>query len=234
MRVLIIDSNLESRSAVSRICKSERFIVDTAASGLEGIEFAGLYDYDLMMLEPVLPDVSGAELVKRLRSLKVRTPLLALARILDTDEGVYAATIGTDGCIAMQSSPSRVVARLYETLCKAARHSSTTVVSGRLKVDLVSRQVSLAGAPLHLTPKEYQVLRILVLAGNRPVTRADILDRIYEDDADTELRTVDVVVSRLRKKLARGSRGLEYIDTLKGSGYRFSGEHKASHTPLYA
>ncbi len=234
MRVLIIDANLDSRLAVSRICKSERFVVHAAASGHEGIEYAGSFSYDLVMLEPTLPDISSKELIKELRHLKTHTPLVALARILDTDEGTYAATIGADGCIARRSSPSRVVARLYETLCRAAKHEGTTFVSGRLKIDLVARSVSLEGAMLHLTPKEYQVLRILVLAGQKPVTRESMFERIWEDDSSVEIRTVDTVVSRLRKKLARQNGGREYIDTMKGGGYVFSGEHDAAQARLGA
>ena len=199
--------------------KSEGFICDTTDLGEDGLEIGKLYDYDIIVLDLMLPDIDGYEVLRRLRAARVRTPILILSGMAELDNKIKGLGFGADDFLAKPFDRRELIARIQAIVRRAKGHSESLIRTGKLTVNLDSRTVEAEGAPLHLTGKEYGILELLSLRKGTTLTKEMFLNHLYGGMDEPELKIIDVFVCKLRKKLSVATHGDNYIETVWGRGY---------------
>lgn len=219
MRVLLVEDDAATAASVELMLKRQGFIVDTAELGEDGLEIGKLYDYDIIILDLMLPDMDGYEVLRRLRAARVRTPILILSGLGELDHKIKGLGFGADDFLTKPFDRRELTARLRAIVRRSKGHSESTIRTGRLTVNLDSRAVSVDEAPLHLTGKEYGILELLSLRKGTTLTKEMFLNHLYGGIDEPELKIIDVFVCKLRKKLALATGGEHYIETVWGRGY---------------
>ncbi len=216
MRVLLIEDDSTTAQSIELMLRSESFNVYTTDLGEEGVDLGKIYDYDIILLDLNLPDMSGFEVLRSLRVSKVRTPILILSGLAGIDNKVSGFGLGAD-------------ARIHAIVRRSKGHAESIVNTGDLCVNLDSKTVEISGAHVHLTGKEYQILELLSLRKGTTLTKEMFLNNLYGGMDEPEGKIIDVFVCKLRKKLANASGGKDYIETVWGRGYvlREPSEHEA-------
>jgi two-component system KDP operon response regulator KdpE len=225
-RILIIDDEPALRQAVERNLAGHGFEVRGAATGGEGLELETRFHPDLVLLDMVLPDISGLEVMRRLRA-RSSLPLIVLSVRGGEADKVRALELGADDYLTKPFGVDELLARIRVALRHAARSGSSDPVfrSGDLAVDLERREVSVAGAPVHLTPTEYALLGALVADAGRVITDRALLQRVWGPEYGSEDHYLHVYMARLRKKLERDPASPRLLRTEAGVGYRLM-EHE--------
>ena len=163
MRVLLIEDDSATAQSIELMLKSESFNVYLTDFGEEGIDLGKLYDYDIILLDLNLPDISGYEVVRALRLAKVKTPILILSGLAGTEDKVKGLGLGADDYLTKPFHRDEVVARIHAIVRRSRGHAQSVVTIGDLVVNLDEKSVEVGGARVHLTGKEYQILEILAL-----------------------------------------------------------------------
>jgi two-component system cell cycle response regulator CtrA len=219
MRVLLIEDDSATAASIEMMLKSEGFICDTTDLGEDGLEIGKLYDYDIIVLDLMLPDIDGYEVLRRLRAARVRTPILILSGMAELDNKIKGLGFGADDFLAKPFDRRELIARIQAIVRRAKGHSESVIRTGKLVVNLDSRTVEAEGAPLHLTGKEYGILELLSLRKGTTLTKEMFLNHLYGGMDEPELKIIDVFVCKLRKKLSVATHGDNYIETVWGRGY---------------
>jgi two-component system cell cycle response regulator CtrA len=235
MRVLIVEDDRATLASIELSLKSEGFICDTTDLGEDGLEIGKLYDYDIIILDLMLPDIDGYEVLRRLRAARVRTPILILSGLGELDHKLKGLGFGADDFLTKPFDKRELVARIYAIIRRAKGHSESIIRTGRFAVNLDARTVEVDGKPLHLTGKEYGILELLSLRKGTTLTKEMFLNHLYGGMDEPELKIIDVFVCKLRKKMALATNGENYIETVWGRGYVLrdnrTGEGQASPAP---
>lgn len=218
MRVLMVEDDPYTTRSVELALRSESMVVDTATFGEDGLEIGKLYDYDIILLDLMLPDIDGYEVLRRLRASKVETPVLILSGLGEPDKKVKGLGFGADDYLTKPFDISELVARIQAIVRRSKGHSQSIVKTGELSVNLDNRAVLLHSMPLHLTTKEYGILELLTLRKGQTLTKEQFLNHLYGGVDEPELKIIDVFICKLRKKLAAIS-DETYIETVWGQGY---------------
>lgn len=219
MRILLVEDDPSTARSIELALASEGIVCDTAALGEEAVEVGQLYDYDIIILDMMLPDIDGYEVLRRLRAAKVKTPILILSGLTSSDSKVKGLGIGADDYVTKPFNRSELVARIHAIVRRSKGHSESTVRVGKMAVNFDERSVNVAGKSLHLTTKEYAILELLVLRKGQPITKEMFLNHLYGGIDEPELKIIDVFVCKLRKKLQDSSGGDNFIETIWGRGY---------------
>jgi two-component system cell cycle response regulator CtrA len=219
MRVLIIEDDISTAQSIELMLKSESFNVYTTNLGEEGIDLGKVYDYDIILLDLNLPDMSGFEVLRSLRASKVRTPTLILSGLAGIEDKVKGFGFGADDYMTKPFRKEELVARILAVVRRSKGHAQSLVQSGDLGVNLDSKTVEINGARVHLTGKEYQMLELLSLRKGMTLTKEMFLNHLYGGIDEPEMKIIDVFMCKLRKKLANASGGKNYIETVWGRGY---------------
>jgi len=221
MRVLLIEDDATMAALTERVLREEHFIVDSTDLGEDGLEIGKLYDYDIIILDLMLPDIDGYEVLRRLRAARVRTPILILSGLGATgpDPKVKGLGSGADDFLTKPFDRRELIARIQAIVRRAKGHSESVIRTCKLLVNLDSRTVEVDGAPLRLTGKEYGILELLSLRKGTTLTKEMFLNHLYGGMDEPELKIIDVFICKLRKKLANASNGKNYIETVWGRGY---------------
>lgn len=219
MRVLLIESDDAVAQSIERMLKSESFNVYTTDLGDEGIDLAKMYDYDIVLLETNLPDMSGYDVIKRLRVSKVRTPILILSSLMGVEDKVRGLDLGADDYMTKPFHKDELVARIYAIVRRAKGHAQSVIQIGDLVVDLDNKQVEIHDTRVSLTRMEYSVLELLALRKGVVLTREMLLEHLYGGMDEPALRIIDTHMCRIRKKLAEASGGYHFVDTVWGRGF---------------
>jgi two-component system cell cycle response regulator CtrA len=219
MRVLLIEDDPATTQSIELMLKSESFNVFTTDLGEEGVDLGKLYDYDIILLDLNLPDMSGYEVLRSLRVSKIRTPILILSGLAGIEDKVRGLGFGADDYMTKPFHNDELVARIQAIVRRSKGHALSVINTGDLTVDLFQRTVKVAGAHLHLTGKEYQMLELLSLRKGTTLTKEMFLNHLYGGMDEPELKIIDVFICKLRKKLANASNGKNYIETVWGRGY---------------
>ena len=219
MRVLLVEDDASVANSIVTMLNSESFVVDTADLGEDGLEIGKIYDYDIILLDLMLPDIDGYEVLNRLRAAKVNTPILILSGLSDMEHKVRGLGVGADDYMTKPFQKSELVARIQAIIRRSKGHSHSVITVGRLSVNLDTHTAQIDGLPVHLTGKEYAILELLALRKGTTLTKEMFLNHLYGGVDEPELKIIDVFVCKLRKKLASASAGENFIETVWGRGY---------------
>ena len=219
MRVLLVEDDPATAKSIELMLKQEGFVCDVSDLGEDGLEIGKLYDYDIILLDLMLPDMDGYEVLRRFRAAKVKTPILILSGLADLDAKIKGLGFGADDYLTKPFDKRELIARIHAIVRRAKGHSQSTIKTGKLTVNLEARTVDAVGKPLHLTGKEYAILELLSLRKGTTLTKEMFLNHLYGGIDEPELKIIDVFVCKLRKKLSTACEGDNYIETVWGRGY---------------
>ena len=219
MRVLLIEDDSAMARSIELMLRSEGLNVYTTDLGEEGIDLGKLYDYDIIVLDLQLPDMSGFEVLKALRVAKVQTPVLILSGNAIVEAKVKALGFGADDYMTKPFHKDELVARIHAIVRRSKGHAQSVIQTGDLVVNLDTKTVEVGGQRVHLTGKEYQMLELLSLRKGTTLTKEMFLNHLYGGMDEPELKIIDVFICKLRKKLANAAGGANYIETVWGRGY---------------
>ena len=219
MRVLLIEDDSSMARGIELMLSAEGLNVYTTDLGEEGVDLGKLYDYDIIILDLGLPDMSGYDVLKKLRTAKVSTPILILSGMSEPDDKVKGLGFGADDYLTKPFNKDELVARIHAIVRRSKGHAQSTIQTGKLTVNLDSKSVEVSGQRLHLTGKEYGMLELLSLRKGTTLTKEMFLNHLYGGMDEPELKIIDVFVCKLRKKLAAATAGDNYIETVWGRVY---------------
>ncbi len=219
MRALLIEDDAGVAKSIELMLKAESIYVYKTDFGEEGIDLAKIYDYDVVLLDLNLPDISGYEVLRSLRSAKVHTPILILSGLSGIEDKIRGLGLGADDYLPKPFHKDELVARIHALVRRSKGHAVSIIAIGDLFVDLEARKVELNGQKLHLTGKEYQMLELLALRKDSTLTKEMFLNHLYGDLDEPDAKIIDVFICKIRKKLINASGGWDYIETVWGRGY---------------
>ncbi|GBQ61421.1 two component response regulator CtrA [Ameyamaea chiangmaiensis NBRC 103196] len=218
MRILLVEDDFAAAGACTHVMRASGFTVDHVATGQEAVEMLKHYDYDIAVLELMLPDIEGYEVVRRVRVAKIDTPIVILSGLTRPQAKVRAFSVGADDYVTKPFDSSELVARMQAILRRSKGYSESCLRVGPLELSIDSREVTIKGQPIHLTGKEYAILELLVLRKGIVLTKDAFLNHLYGGMDEPEMKIIDVFVCKLRRKLqAAGAKNL--ISTVWGRGY---------------
>ncbi|HKG79311.1 MAG TPA: response regulator transcription factor [Pyrinomonadaceae bacterium] len=219
MRVLLIEDDKATAQSIELMLKSQGFNAYTTDLGEEGIDLGKLYEYDLVLLDLNLPDMSGFEVLRSLRVAKVKTPILILSGYSAIEDKVKGLGLGADDYLTKPFHKDELVARIHAVVRRSKGHAQSIVQVGDLSVNLDEKTAEIAGERVHLTGKEYQMLEYLSLRRGTRVTKEMFLSQLYGGLDEPGIKIIDIFMCKLRRKLAEASHGKDYIETVWGRGY---------------
>jgi len=225
-KIVVIDDERSVRDVVRAYLEKDGFTVFVAADGRDGLELAERHQPDLIVLDLMLPDVSGEEICRDIRA-RSDVPILMLTAKASEDERVDGLLLGADDYLVKPFSPRELVARVRAVLRRTQGVESPLVAvlrfdEGRLEIDTTKRSVRRDGAAIELTPNEYKLLLALARYPGRVYSRFELVNRVQGYDYEGYERTIDVHVKNLRKKLEPDPGKPRYVETVTGVGYRLS------------
>jgi two-component system, cell cycle response regulator CtrA len=219
MRVLLVEDNAVMAAITEKVLREEKFIVDITDLGEDGLEISKLYDYDIIILDLMLPDMDGYEVLRRLRAAQVRTPVLIMSALTELEHKIKGLRTGADDFMVKPFDRQELVARIKAIVRRSKGHPHSIIHIGKLAIDLDNRSASVDGLPVRLTVKEYGIVELLSLRKGTIVTKEAFLNHLYGGTDEPDLKIIDVFICKLRKKLATATGGNHYIDTVWGRGY---------------
>ncbi len=225
MRVLLVEDDSATAKSIEMMLKSEGYVCDCADLGEDGLEIGKLYDYDLIVLDLMLPDIDGYEVLRRLRAAKVQTPILILSGLSEPDQKVKGLGFGADDYLTKPFDKDELVARIQAIVRRSKGYSESIIRTRKLSVNLDTRRAEVNGHPLRLTGKEYGILELLTLRKGTTLTKEMLLNHLYSGRDEPVLKIIDVFVCKLRKKLSAATGGENYIETVWGRGYVLRDPH---------
>jgi two-component system, cell cycle response regulator CtrA len=219
MRVLLVEDDPTTSRSIELMLTHANLNVYCTDLGEDGIDLAKLYDYDLILLDLNLPDMSGHEVLRQLRLSRVETPILILTGSDDTENKIKGFGFGADDYLTKPFHREELVARIHAIIRRSKGHSQSVIRTGIVNVNLDAKTVDVEGSAVHLTGKEYQMLELLSLRKGTTLTKEMFLNHLYGGMDEPELKIIDVFICKLRKKLAEATGGQNYIETVWGRGY---------------
>ena len=218
MRILLVEDDLIAARAISMMLKSISAVVDQTDTGEEAIELARHYDYDIVVLDLMLPDMEGYEVVRRLRAARIEMPVLILSGLSRPQAKVKGLSLGADDFISKPFDKAELLARIQAIVRRSKGFSHPSIAVGPIKLLLDSREVTIGERDVHLTGKEYAILELLMLRKGVVLTKEMFLNHLYGGMDEPEAKIIDVFICKLRKKLA-GYGADDLITTVWGRGY---------------
>jgi two-component system cell cycle response regulator CtrA len=219
MRVLLVEDDPTISKSIELMLTHANLNVYCTDLGEEGVDLAKLYDYDLILLDLNLPDMSGHEVLRQLRVARVDTPILILTGEDDTDSKIKGFGSGADDYLTKPFHREELIARIHAIIRRSKGHAQSLIRTGKVVVNLDTKTVSVGAEPVHLTGKEYQMLELLSLRKGTTLTKEMFLNHLYGGMDEPELKIIDVFICKLRKKLNQATDGDNYIETVWGRGY---------------
>jgi two-component system cell cycle response regulator CtrA len=228
MRVLLIEDDSATAQSIELMLKSEGFNVYTTDLGEEGVDLGKIYDYDLILLDLNLPDMSGMDVLRQLRLARINTPVMILSGTAEIDTKVKSFGGGADDYLTKPFHKDELVARIHAVVRRSKGHAQSVINTGDITVNLDAKTVEVGGSRVHLTGKEYQMLELLSLRKGTTLTKEMFLNHLYGGMDEPELKIIDVFICKLRKKLAAATNGAHYIETVWGRGYVLRDPHEGA------
>ncbi|GJL54088.1 MAG: DNA-binding response regulator [Nitrospirales bacterium] len=218
MRILVVEDEPKVASFIRRALEEESYAVDVCADGQQGQDWAQSIDYDLIVLDLMLPGIPGLELLKHIRKSGVKTPVMILTARSEVDQRVKGLDAGADDYLTKPFAIEELLARARALLRRAGGVPTGVLEVGDLVLNPVTREVTRGDQRIELTTKEYALLEYLMRNAGRVLTRPMITEHVWDLDFDTFTNVIDVYISYLRNKIDKG-REQSLIQTVRGSGY---------------
>lgn len=231
MRILMIEDDAATAQSMELMMLSEGFSVQSVDMGEEGLQRAKLYEYDCITLDLNLPDISGYDVLKRMRMAKVRTPVIIVSGLAGIEDKVKGLGIGADDYMTKPFHKDELVARIHAVVRRSRGHAQSVINAGPLSLNLDTRTAVIHGAPLHLTNKQFQMLECLMLRKGATQTKEQILNALYGGRDEPELKIIDVYICKLRKVIAAAGGDPNMIETVWGRGYLIREPGKVDESP---
>jgi two-component system cell cycle response regulator CtrA len=222
--LLIEDDKIIARG-IEMMLKSEGFNVYVTDLGEEGVDLGKIYDYDLILLDLNLPDMSGMEVLRTLRVARVNTPVMILTGSQEMETKVKTLGGGADDYMTKPFHKEELVARIHAIVRRSKGHAESVIRTGDIAVNLDGKTVEVKGVRVHLTGKEYQMLELLSLRKGTTLTKEMFLNHLYGGMDEPELKIIDVFICKLRKKL-KAAADDHHIETVWGRGYVLRDPHE--------
>lgn len=220
MRVLLVEDDTATARSIELALASEGIVCDIAQLGEEGLEIGKIYDYDIIILDLMLPDIDGYEVLLRLRSAKVKVPILILSGLSGADQKIKGLGFGADDYLTKPFNRGELIARIQAIVRRSKGHPESVIrLADKITINLDNRTVEIGDEPIHLTSKEYGILELLVMRKGSILTKEMFLNHLYGGIDEPDLKIIDVFVCKLRKKLAKATDGINFIETVWGRGY---------------
>ncbi len=219
MRILLVEDDPTTSKSIELMLQNANLNVYATDLGEEGVDLAKLYDYDLILLDLNLPDMTGHEVLRQLRVAKVETPILILSGADDTESKLKGFGFGADDYMTKPFHRQELIARIHAIVRRSKGHAQSVITTGKVAVNLDAKTVECEGKSVHLTGKEYQMLELLSLRKGTTLTKEMFLNHLYGGMDEPELKIIDVFICKLRKKLSEATGGETYIETVWGRGY---------------
>lgn len=221
MKILLVEDDKVLNGSLSKLLKTQQFSVDSVFDGQEALDFMAVADYDLVILDVMMPERDGFSVVNHLRQTGDKTPVLMLTARDALEDKVKGLNLGADDYLVKPFAFEELLARIRAMLRRDNRqHLTTTIQVKDIKLDLVSQQVFQSGQLLDLTAKEYQVLEYLLRNPNMVLSRHQIREHVWGFDYEGESNIIDVLIKNIRRKLGDS----HLIETKRGQGYVVKGE----------
>jgi len=218
MRVLYIEDNKATADSIAMILRSQGYVCDTEELGEDGMEIAKLYDYDIILLDLMLPDMDGLEVLRRMRTARVQTPVIILSALAEAPSRIKGFGNGADDYLVKPVNKRELLARIQAVVRRSKGYCASVIQIGRLSINIHTRSVLIDGQPLHLTQKEYCILELLALRQGMVQSKDTLMNHLYGGTEEPAFKIVDVFLCKLRKKLLSVC-GENYIETHWGRGY---------------
>ncbi len=219
MRVLLVEDDPTTSRSIELMLSHANFNVYCTDMGEEAVELGKLYDYDLILLDLNLPDMTGLDVLRQIRLARIDTPILILTGEDSTDTKLKGFGGGADDYLTKPFHRDELVARIHAIIRRSQGHAQSIIHTGKISVNLDAKTVEVEGKSVHLTGKEYQMLELLSLRKGTTLTKEMFLNHLYGGMDEPELKIIDVFICKLRKKLAEATGGENYIETVWGRGY---------------
>ena len=219
VKLLVVDDEIRIRSMIRKYAEYEGFEVDEACDGLEAVDLALTNDYDLIVMDIMMPNLDGFSACKEIRKSKEDVPVILLSALGEEYDKIHGFDIGIDDYVVKPFSPKELMMRIHAILKRTSQNDKKDVVKIQdLTINFTGRIVMIKDEKLNLSPKEYDLLFYLVKNRGIALTREKLLQNVWGYDFFGDERTLDTHIKLLRKNLREYSR---YITTLRGVGYRF-------------
>jgi len=221
MRILLIEDEPALCEQLSTTLSAQGYRIDVASDGEQG-RYLGLeYSYDLAIIDLGLPKITGIDLIKEFRAKEKNLPILVLTARSDWKTKVDALNLGADDYLVKPFQIEELMARIQALIRRSAGYSSAEMKVGGLRLDIKTQVVTMHDRPLDLTAYEYKILEYMMLHATEVITKAALIDYLYEQDYDRDSNVIEVFIARLRKKLDPEGQS-KVIETLRGRGYKFN------------
>src|SRR4051812_18208564 len=227
MRVLLVEDDQSTAKSIELMLKSDGYVVDMTDMGEDGLEIGKLYEYDIIILDLMLPDLDGYEVLKRLRAAKVETPILILSGLSELDSKLKGLGFGADDYLTKPFDKRELMARIQAIVRRSKGHAQSIIKTGPIMVNLDARTVEVDDKQLHLTSKEYGIIELLSLRKGSTLTKEMFLNHLYGGMDEPEVKIIDVFICKLRKKIAAAADGKHHIETVWGRGYVLRDPHES-------
>ena len=231
MQVLIIEDDRDAAGYMAKGLKESGHNIETVHSGKEGLLMAAGADFDVLIVDRMLPELDGLSLVRTLRATGNQTPVLFVSALGDVDERVKGLRSGGDDYLAKPYAFSELLARLESLVRRSATGSTagpeTVLHYQDLSLDLLARRVTRASRPIDLQPREFKLLEVLMRHAGQVMTRTMLLEKVWDYRFDPQTNVIDVHISRLRQKIDRGY-AQPLIQTVRGAGYSLRAPDQAA------
>ena len=219
MHILLVEDNDATARSVELNLGSAGHNVSRTASGEDAIALAETYDYDAILMDLELEDISGLEALRTLRARRLSTPVIVLSASIDMDSKVSALAAGADDYMTKPFHKAELTARINAVVRRSRGQADSIIRTGAIALNLNTRSAEVSGVPIHLTPSEYKMLELLSLRKNSVLTKEACLNHLYNGLSEPEIKIIDVFICKLRKKLAAAAHGKHHIETVWGRGY---------------
>jgi two-component system response regulator PhoP len=221
MRILVVEDEAALRDSLKARLTEAGFTVDIARDGNEGLFAGSEYPLDVAIVDLGLPGVPGLEVIRRLRAAGKTYPILILTARDNWQDKVEGLQAGADDYVAKPFHFEEVLARVQALLRRAGGWASPQLKCGPVVLDTRAQVISVRGTPVELTTFEYRILEHLMLRAGEVVSKAELTERLYDQDFERDSNVIEVLIGRLRRKLDPQEE-LQPIETLRGRGYRFA------------
>ncbi|MES2607504.1 MAG: response regulator transcription factor [Pseudomonadota bacterium] len=232
MRILLIEDDSTTAKSIENMLTSEGFVVDTTDLGEDGLEIGKLYEYDIIVLDLILPDMDGFEVLRRLRAAQIKTPVLVLSGLSEIDDKVKGLGFGADDYLTKPFNRIELLARMHAIVRRSRGHGDSMIKTGRMVVNLQNRTASVDGNTINLTGKEYAILELLSLRKGTTLTKEMFLNHLYGGMDEPELKIIDVFICKLRRKITEALGDDNCIETVWGRGYVLRDPSQSDAAPI--